>query len=244
MRRFNRVLVSTFSLLLAGSIAGAEVKVTVDRNEGDKATADFKFKEVPAPAKTSAAKAAKFTIVDGDKDDASADLDALHDGKLPTEEDQPDANFFFAAGSEGGRIGVDLGSVIDVKQINSYSWHVNTRAPQVYTLYAAEGTEAGFNAAPKKDVDPEKAGWKMITKVDTKPKTGEAGGQYGVTIANTDGSLGKYRYLLLVVSRTETDDDFGNTFFSEITVTDAKAPADAAPAAAPKVAMVPANSAH
>lgn len=50
-----------------------------------------------------------------------------HDGKLPSEEDQPAANFFFNAGTEGGRIVVDLGSVIDVKQVNTYSWHPGER---------------------------------------------------------------------------------------------------------------------
>ena len=239
MRTLRTLLVSSFALLLAGSIAAAEVKVTVERNEGDKATPDFKFKDVPTPAKTSAATNAKYTIVDGDKDGASGDLDVLHDGKLPTEEDQPDANFFFNAGTEGGRLGIDLGSVTDIKQVNTYSWHKDTRAAQVYTLYAADGTAAGFNSAPKNDVDPEKCGWTLVTKVDTRPKTGDTGGQYGVSIADSTATLGKYRYLLLVVSRTESDDDFGNTFFSEITVIDDKAAGDQHPATPPAAAEAP-----
>jgi hypothetical protein len=212
-----------------GSLARAEVKVTVDRNEGDKATADFKFKTVPSPAKTSVATKAKFTIVDGEKAGASAELDALNDGKLPDQEDQPDANFFFEDDTEGGRIAIDLGKVMDVGEFNSYSWHPNTRGAQVYTLYGSDGTAKDFNAAPKNDVNPEKAGWKMITKVDTRSKTGEPGGQYGVSITNTDGTLGKFRYLLMVVSRTESDDTFGNTFYSEITIAEAK-PAAPGPA--------------
>jgi hypothetical protein len=206
------------SVLLLSSSVRAEVKVTVERNEGEKATPDFKFKEVPSPAAANAATSAKFTLVDGDKDGNSGDMDVLHDGKLPGTEDEPSTNFFFADDSEGGRIGIDLGKVIDIKSVDTYSWHPNTRAAQVYTLYASDGTAKDFNAAPGKDVDPEKCGWKMITKVDTRPKTGDAGGQYGVSVYDTDGTLGKYRYLLLAVSRTESDDSFGNTFYSEISV--------------------------
>jgi hypothetical protein len=209
-------------LLLSVAWSQAEVKVTVDHNDSDHATAEFKFKTVPSPSKTNAATNAKFSIVDGDKDDNGADLDALHDGKLPTEEDEPSSNFFFNSGTEGGRILIDLGSVIDVKQVNTYSWHTNSRAPQVYDLYGADGKAPGFNASPGKGVDPTTCGWKLITKVDTRPKTGEPGGQYGVSISDSNGILGKFRYLLIAASRTESDDDDGNTFFSEINVIDAK----------------------
>lgn len=76
-------------------------------------------------------------------------------------------------------------------------WHSDTRGPQVYRLYAAD--------------------------VDTRPKEGEGGGQYGVSISDSGGVLGKYRYLLFDVSRTEATDPFGNTFYSEIDVDDGKA---------------------
>jgi hypothetical protein len=214
------LLGAVFCTFFFAMLSSAEVKVTVNRNEADQATAAFKFKEVPAPAKSSAATNAKFTIVDGEKDPNGAELDALHDGKLPGEQDEPASNFFFNDDTEGGRICIDLGSVIDVKQINTYSWHTDTRAPQVYSLYAADGTAAKFNASPAKDIDPTTCGWKLIANVDTRPKTGEPGGQYGVSISDSSGSLGKYRYLLLAASRTESDDAFGNTFFSEISVID------------------------
>jgi len=72
--------------------------------------------------------------------------------------------------------------------------------------------------------DPTKSGWKLLAVVDTRPKDGtDAGGQYGVSIADTAGAaLGKYRYLLLDCSKTESDDDFGNTFYSEIDVIEQK----------------------
>lgn len=142
---------------------------------------------------------------------------------MPRDADAPAANFFFAQGNDGGRLLLDLTDATEIKQVNTYSWHAGTRGPQVYKLYAADGSAAGFNAKPARDVDPEKAGWKLLTSVDTRPKEGEAGGQYGVSVADSAGAaLGKFRYLLLDISRTENDDPFGNTFFSEIDVVDGK----------------------
>jgi hypothetical protein len=217
-----RTLVIAAGILLAGLAAQAEIKTTVDHNANDQAKAEFKFKNVPSPSTNDAATQSKFTIVDGEKDSAGGGVEKLNDGKLPTEEDQPDANFFFDAGTEGGRLQLDLGSVTAIKQVNTYSWHPNTRGPQMYKLYASDGTGEGFNAKPKKGTDPAKCGWQLIAKVNTKPKGDEVGGQYGVSIADSDGALGKYRYLLFDIASTEDDDSFGNTFYSEIDVIEQK----------------------
>ena len=88
-------------------------------------------------------------------------------------------------------------------------------------------------AKPERGADLEKSGWKFIASVDTRSNESAAGGQYGVTVADTAGRpIGKYRYLLLEVSRTENEDPFGNTFFSEIDVIDGAihaVPAEPAP---------------
>jgi len=207
-------------VLLTGLAARAEVTVNFEHKSVE-GSPDFKFKSVPAISTKDAATNAKFTIVSGERDMAGGGLDKLHDGKPPLAEDDPDNNFFFNAGTEGGRLQVDLGGVITIKQVNTYSCHVSTRAPQVYKLYASDGTAKDFNAAPKTGTDPEKCGWKLIAKVDTRPKSSE-GGQCGVSISNADGALGKYRYLLFDISRTEADDDYGNTFYSEIDVIEQK----------------------
>jgi len=212
------VVVAAACLLFVVAVGRAEVNVVVNHNDGDKATGDFKFKDVPAPAKDDAAAKAKFIIVDGDRDQNSGDLDKLNDGKLPTEDDQPGENFFFAQRADGGRLGIDLGKSIDIKQVNTYSWHPDTRGPQVYELFASDGSAADFKAEPKRGTDPEKCGWKLIAKVDTRPREGTGGGQYGVNISDSAGSLGKFRYLLLDAKQTESDDPFGNTFYSEIDV--------------------------
>lgn len=209
-------------ILIAAAFVSAEVTTTVERNEGAKATPEFKFKNVPAPAQENAARQAKVSIVSGERDEMGGELDKVNDGKLPTEEDQPAENFFFAQGIDGGRLLLDLGKAIRIKQVNTYSWHTDTRAPQVYRLYSSDGSAAGFDPHPRAGTNPVRAGWKLIATIDTRPKTGDPGGQYGVSIADSNGAIGQYRYLLFDISRTEDADPFGNTFFSEINVIEAK----------------------
>lgn len=220
------------SLMLTALAARAEIKVVTDHNVGDVATAGFRFANVPAPAVNDAGSKARVTIVEGRRDPNGGDVIRLNDGKVPGDEDQPSRNFFFAAGSDGGRIVLDLGGLVPVRQINTYSWHADTRAPQVYALYISDGSSGAFNAEPKRDVAPESAGWRPLAKVDTRPQNGAPGGQYGVTITNTDGLIGTFRYLLFAISRTEDRDAFGNTFFSEIDVIGANDTAETVPAAA------------
>lgn len=216
--RMTQVLLIISALLSLTLTAHAQVKVTFDHNSNALATGAFKFKNVPSPAKDDAAARAKLLLVEGDVDGNGADLGALIDGVLPTEDDQPAANFFWNAGTGGGRFQMDLGSVIDIAQVNTYSWHPSTRGPQVYKVWASDGGDPKFNSAPKSNIDPTNCGWKLITLVDTRSKEGNDGGQFGVSIADARGSLGKYRYLLFDCYVTETGDEFGNTFYSEIDV--------------------------
>jgi hypothetical protein len=212
-------LIFTLAAVLAVVVqAPAQIKVTTERNTGTDATAEFKFKNVPTPAKDGDATHAKVTLELGERDPAGRDVSTLTDGILPQEEDQPAANFFFNAGSYGGRILFDFGSIIQIEQVNSYSWHLGTRAPQLYNLFASDGSDPKFNAEPDGRTDPVTCGWKLLATVDTRPKQGDPGGQYGVSISDASGSLGKVRYLLFDVVPTETDDPWGNTFFSEIDV--------------------------
>ena len=194
------------------------VKVTIDHNTGNNATAEFKFKRVPSPAKDDAARNAKLKVIVGQVDPGSGGLNALIDGNLPEDEDQPHANFFFNAGSDGGRFLLDLGKAIDISQVNTYSWHADTRGPQVYNLFASDGADPKFNLEPDARIDPATCGWKLIATVDTRPGQGDTGGQYGVSITDSSGSLGKFRYLLFDSIPAEDDDPWGNTFFSEIDV--------------------------
>jgi hypothetical protein len=218
MTNWVRLLATTFLLGLM-LVPQAGVKVTVDHNSNAAATAAFKFRNIASPVKDDAAARAKFSLIDGELDGNGADLSALNDGVLPTEQDEPAKNLFFNAGTGGGRLRIDLGSAVDIAQVNTYSWHPDTRGPQVYRLWASDGADGKFNPEPKGNVDPSTCGWKQITTVDTRSKrAAEDGGQYGVSIGSDSGSLGKYRYLLFDCYVTETADDFGNTFYSEIDV--------------------------
>jgi hypothetical protein len=198
--------------------ASAQIRITVDHNTGAAATSEFKFPRVPSPARDDAAAQAKLTLVDGQLDANGANLSALVDGMLPTSEDEPGANVFFTARSFGGRFRIDLGGAIEIAQVNSYSWHPSARGPQLYKLYVSDGSEPGLDLAPRRGVDPATCGWKFMATVSTIPERGEDGGQYGVSITDQRGSLGKYRYLLFDCWVTESADDWGNTFYSEIDV--------------------------
>jgi len=180
----------------------------------------FKLGPVLPPALDDAGAKATFSIIDGAKDGNSPDLGVLNDGKVPAGEDQPSANFFF--GGDGGRIGVDLGDVISVKSVATYSWHREGRGPQVYKLYAADGKAKNFNATPKKGTDPKTCGWTLLAEVDTRPKSGHGGGQHAAEVSNKNRKpLGLYRHLLFDIAPT-SDQGSANTFFSEIDVLDDK----------------------
>jgi hypothetical protein len=210
-------------LLLFAISTHAQLKITVDHNTGTAANSSFSFKRVSSPARDDLASTAKLTLVDGDLDGNGAGLAALVDGVLPREEDEPGKNLFFAAGTGGGRIRMDFGRVLEIAQVNSYSWHPNARGPQVYAIWASDASDAKFNAAPKAKTDPRSCGWKLITVVDTRPERMEDdGGQYGVSVSDATGVLGKYRYLLFDLFVVETADEYGNTFYSEIDVLEKK----------------------
>ena len=188
--------------------------IVFDHNPNSVANREFKFKRLASPSKDDAAAGAKLTLIDGDLDGGSADLAALIDGRLPRDEDEPGANVFFRAGSSGGRFRMDFGSTIEIARVNTYSWHPSSRGPQLYKLYAADGSDPKLNLDPKRGVDPASCGWKLIALVSTLPDGGEMGGQYAASVSD----LGEQRYLLFDCYVTELYDNWGNTFYSEIDV--------------------------
>ncbi len=210
-----RQLLAGFGLISALTVSGA---VVVRMEQDDLGTA-FHGREVPPPSMSDAATDATFSIVSGSADGNSGTLAVLHDGKVPEREDQPEANFFFQAGSQGGRILIDLGRVVNVAQINTYSWHPGGRGPQVYSVWGAKDTP------PANADDLTTAGWHLIAMVDTRGKFGTRGGQYAVSLQQANGApLGAMRQVLLEVKPTSKTDRFGQTFFSEIDIIDAVGP--------------------
>lgn len=210
-----------FVFFLLESIAYAGIQVATGHKM---AGLNFTFESVPAPMDNDAASTASVALVDGELAPNSGGLQVLCDGLMPSEEDQPMENFFFRDGKDGGRIQIDLGRTISIQRIGAYSWHTNTRAPQVYALYGADGTGAGFHLGPGKATDPTSCGWTLIAKVDTQPKEGDPSGQHGVAITHSGGVIGSFRYLLFDMMATEHNDPFGNTFYSEIDVIEADGP--------------------
>lgn len=204
--------------MLAATQLYAQIQVTTNHSINA-----FDFPDVPLPATNDAATGAKFTLVAGRVDPNSRGLVALHDGRLPVDEDQPSENFFLTAGSQRGLLQIDLGESIAVQQVTSYSWHTSTRAAQVFTLYGASGEEKSLNHKLTLDSHPVEQGWTKIASVDSRNGR-RPGGQHAVSITNTDKALGQFRYLLFDLSPTEIADAFGNTFFCEIDVIDAAGP--------------------
>lgn len=220
-------------LLLTGTFAFAashppcwaarEREVTVQRIARQDASPDFQFSRIPSPIKNDAGAGASIAIVDGAIDPNSGGLKCLNDGRAPGEEDEPQSNFFFRAGSQGGRVLFDLKRVIPLVEVRSYSWHPGSRAPQNYSIYTAEGTEPNFEASPKRGVDPVRAGWHFLAEIGTNSNEEEPGGQTAVQIKPPFGTDVACRYLLFDISPTRLNDPFAHTFFSEIDVIDASA---------------------
>lgn len=204
------------ALVYSGSMAIAEVKVSVVQRSADAPLSTTA--EVPGPTRNDAAANARIRILSGVVDPNSGGIGKLRDGRVATDADQPDENFFFDAGTDGGRLLFDLGRVVEVKQINTYSRHPGSRGPQVYKVFGSDGTAAGFVERPQLTTDLASSGWSQIANVDTRPKSGDVGGQYNVSISESSGVLGKFRYLLFDISRTDASDYFANTFYSEIDV--------------------------
>lgn len=231
--RFGLVLLVSLATLpgVFTTTTGA-AQVVVGHNDESQASAGFHFTNMPPVSKVDAGSAVRFSIISGTRDENGGLINCLTDGLLPESPDEPSSNFFFANGDGPTRLVADLGQVIEVKAVNSYSWHPGGRAPQVYRLYGSDGASAGFNSKPAHPADLLKSGWQLVASVDTRRQFCNQGGQYGVSVTDTSGALGKFRFLLFEVETTDSKDPFGQTFFSEIDVVDANAPAVVESAAA------------
>lgn len=202
------------SILLLILVLFFDAQVTFEHNPSSVANREFKFRKIASPSKDDAGLNAKLTLIDGDLEQSSGTLSTLVDGRLPQDEDEPGGNVFFRAGSTGGRFRMDLTTPIEIARINSYSWHPNSRGPQLYKVYGADGSEPNLNLDPKRGVDPASCGWKLIALVSTLSDKTDDGGQYAASVSD----VGKYRHLLFDCYITELYDNWGNTFYSEIDI--------------------------
>lgn len=202
-----------WTVLWLPSVAFGEAKVTIDVLDAASAKPGFPFANVPAPSATDVGNSAKLAIVDGRRDRNSPGIATLTDGATSQTPDAPSSSFFF--GGDGGRVLMDLGKDTDIQQVNSYSWHPSDRSPQVYALWGAAEGATGLKLSLS-DADPAQSGWTKIATVDTRDSADGKRGQTGVSI---DG-VGKFRYLLVDIQKSEESSPFGNTFFTEIDIID------------------------
>jgi peroxiredoxin len=201
-----------------GNRKATDAVVRVEREPGASADAQTAYRDVPAPGPDTVSASALVTIVDGAPDGNSGQPHRLIDGRMPSVPDSPSQSFFFNTGTLEGRFRLDLPQLTSIQQINTYSWHTGTRAPQVYRVYGSDGSSKSLDPAPKIGTDPTTCGWTLIASVDTRPAKGTMGGRYAASIAAPKGTLGAYRQLLFVVFPTETNDEWGNTLYGEINV--------------------------
>lgn len=207
------------ALLPRPAIADSNISLRIERRpqiEGP--SAQMASRANAARSAENFARSAQFSMVDGEPGQLSGGLAVLNDGQLADSDDDPARNFFFSYGSLEGRFRMDLADPTVIGQINIYSRHHSDRAPQIFTVYGTDGQSAGFNPRPAIGVDPAACGWTKIADIDTRPASGPVGGQYAVSLAGNRGAIGRFSHLLFVTYPTETKDDWGHTFFSEIEV--------------------------
>jgi hypothetical protein len=214
----NRLPSLQLASLLLLTTAAATANPAVDLRKARANDDDgFRFRRIPAPAVNDAAATAKLHILSGRADPNAAPLEILTDGKIPEGNDEPRANFFFANSPGPKRLRLDLAEATALRGVATYSWHNGSRAPQSYRLFAATGSEDGFQENPSPETDPAAAGWTALGSVNTADLGN--GGQHAAAFTGRGRSpLGTFRHLLFDISPNEDPRGFGNTFFSEIDV--------------------------
>ena len=209
-----------------------EPQVMARVEEGDETPA-FHFPSIEPPSREDYADRAfgraVIRVVHGQLNGgsgASGPASILLDGVGQSHEDAPQESAFFTNNQSGAFL-LDLGRVIGISKINSYSWHQNTtfesqrhRAVQRFTLYGFAG-----DRLPDLSTGPTEAGWVRIARVNTddffqveEPLDRPA--QQACSITSARGQIGRFRYLLWEVEgvtgfKTKSTN---NTFYGEFDV--------------------------
>ena len=207
------------------SYGEGKIVVTAERNPLHAGPA-LRFPTIPPIQSDDAARTARFKLVGRcRKADWVGGIDCLHDGLAARFDDNDRSSFGMHEGQIEGRFSVDLLRIVDIGQINTFSWHNNGgRCEQLYRVYACRGDEKELELEPALGIDPCAHGWTFLANVDTRTAPGgrdlrdNAGFQQAVGIKVPDGSVGKWRHLLFVCLPTETASQWGQTFFCEVDV--------------------------
>jgi hypothetical protein len=199
-------------------------KKILTRIEAGDGTAAFRFPTIPPPSADDEADLKKglasIRVTRGrlgrDTGRLGGSVEVLLDGAGQSKQDAPRESAYFSPEADGAFV-VDLGRVMPVRRIHSYSWHQHEaiaahreRAKQRFTLYAWTG-----DAPPDFSLPPEEAGWTRIARVNTDEslhveKRLDRPAQQACAITAESGDIGPFRYLLWEVQ--------GGTFYGEIDV--------------------------
>ncbi|MCU0720091.1 MAG: hypothetical protein MUC83_10345, partial [Pirellula sp.] len=99
------LLVNALGAIFSSSHAKA-IDVVVERNRDSDY---FQFPTIPLPVINDDGVNATWAIARGMIDGNSAGLSVLYDGKMPSTNDSPEANFFFAGSMSARSVALDLG---------------------------------------------------------------------------------------------------------------------------------------
>lgn len=195
----------------------------ITRIEPGDGTADFRFPTIPPPSREDYADQASghatIRVAHGGlqiEPNRSGPVSVLVDGAGQSRQDSPGESAFFRS-RPGGSILMDLGRVISIRQINSYSWHQHEqieehreRARQRFTLYGYAGDQL-----PGLDLPPEESGWTRIARVNSDRffrvnDRLDRPAQQACSISAAKGNIGRFRYLLWEVKPS--------TFYGEFDV--------------------------
>lgn len=195
-------------------------KKIISRIEAGDGTTAFSFPTIPPPSAADYADRsqghASIHVMDDKLGRPGGAAEVLLDGVGQSKQDAPRESVYFSPGPDGAFV-VDLGRVMPVQHIHSYSWHQHKaiaahreRAQQCFTLYGWTGDDA-----PDFNLPPEEAGWTRIARVNTDEslhveKRLDRPAQQACAISAESGDIGHFRYLLWEVR--------GGTFYGEIDV--------------------------
>jgi hypothetical protein len=220
--------------MLAIEPGGRQVSVRIER--GDE-TPQFRFATIEPPSDSDYADASQGTTraflaggqlmaCDSDPESSSGPVARLVDGRAQGSADAPLESVFFAQNVRGAFV-FDLGQLVTIRRVNSFSWHRSkfvsdnhVRATQKYTLWGYAGDEPPAATEPSVS-----HGWERIARVNTDSFFDVASpldrpAQQACSIASETDSLGRYRFLLFEVHPTLAahDNEVDHTFFGEIDV--------------------------
>ncbi|MEE2886565.1 MAG: hypothetical protein VX951_03950 [Planctomycetota bacterium] len=212
------LVLASLAILLPSVSAQVLVTTEVDYGSDRETNGTFVFATVPSNSSTDLANGLTFKVLAGSPHGASGPISVLTDGSAQKNWDSVPESFFTTDDTTHIRIQVQFASVYDIGQINTFSWHRNSRSRQqyrVYTALAPSNNAPDFTAAAfQDDAALAKLGYTAVASVDT---GSHSGGQAGASI---DGKIGLSVYVLFDIQPHYLSGVQRSTFHGEIDIVD------------------------